>query len=115
MRNDNLQFKLLIKKRDALAAKLSDYRHILRGTIIERGNICGKSVCRCKRKDNPVLHGPYHYLSHRSKRSINMIFLTKKKLSLAKAGIQEYDEVINLIYQIAEINFEILRYHYERL
>jgi len=44
-----------------------------------------------------------------------MIFLTKKKLSLAKAGIQEYDEVINLIYRIAEINFEILRYHYERL
>ena len=44
-----------------------------------------------------------------------MIFLNKKKLPIAKAGVQEYDEVIELIYRIAEINFEILRYHHERL
>lgn len=115
MQNDSIQFKQLIKKRDGLVTKLGSYKHILRGTIIERGNICGKSICRCKRKNNPVLHGPYHYLSHRSKRSINMIFLTKKKLVFAELGVQEYDEAINLIYRIAEINFEILRYHYERL
>ena len=105
----------LLKARDKLAGKLSGYRHILRGTIIKRGNICGKAVCICKRKTNPVLHGPYQYLSHRSKKSINMIFLNKKKLPIAKAGVQEYDEVIELIYRIAEINFEILRYHHERL
>jgi hypothetical protein len=44
-----------------------------------------------------------------------MIFLTKGKLPLAKTGVREYDEAINLIYQISEINFKILRYHYERL
>ena len=27
----------------------------------------------------------------------------------------EYDEAIKLIYRIAEINFEILRYHHARL
>ena len=109
------RLKGLLKERDKLAGKLSGYKHILRGTIIKRGNICGKAICICKRKNNPIPHGPYQYLSHRSKKSINMIFLNKKKLPVAKVGVREYDEAIELIYRIAEINFEILRYHHERL
>jgi hypothetical protein len=109
------RLKELLKERDKLAGKLSGYKQILRGTIIKRGNICGKAVCICKRKNKPVLHGPYQYLSHRSKKSINMIFLNKKKLALAMAGVREYDELIEVIYRIAEINFNILRHHYERL
>lgn len=109
------QLKDLLKERDKLAARLSGYKQILRGTIIKRGNICGKAVCVCKRKNKPVLHGPYQYLSHRSKKSINMIFLNKKKFAFARAGVREYNEIIELIYRIAEINFEILRYHHERL
>ena len=109
------RLRQLLKERDKLAEKLSGYRQILRGTIIERGNICGKAVCICKRKTNPILHGPYQYLSHRSKKSINMIFLNKKKLAFARAGVREYDEIMELIYRIAEINFKILRYHHERL
>ena len=107
--------KQLLKERDKLAGKLSGYKHILRGTIIKRGNICGKPVCICKRKKNPVLHGPYNYLSHRSRRSINMIFLNKKKLSRAAEGVREYNELIDLIYRISEINFKVLRYHHARL
>lgn len=109
------QLKRLLKERDALAGKLNDYKHILRGTIVKRGNICGKAVCICKRKNKPVLHGPYNYLSHRSRKSINMIFLNKKKLPYAAKGVKEYNEVIDMLYRISEINFEILRYHYERL
>jgi hypothetical protein len=44
-----------------------------------------------------------------------MIFLNKKKLSRAVKGVGEYSELIDLIYRISEINFEILRYHHERL
>ena len=105
----------LVKKRDSLAVKLGGCKHILRGTIVKQGNVCGKAACRCKRKDNPILHGPYDYLSHRSRRGINMIFLTRKKLSYAKAGVLEYNKAIDLIYRIAEINFEILRYHHAGL
>jgi len=107
--------KLLIKRRDMLAARLSGYKYTLRGTIIRRGNICGKGVCICKRKNNPVPHGPYNYLSHRSRKSINMIFLNKKKLPYALKGIKEYNEAIDLIYQMSETNFKILRYHYAGL
>jgi len=113
--NTSNRLKRLIKERDRLVGKLGSYKHILRGTIIKRGNICGKAVCRCKRKNNPVLHGPYQYLSHRSSKCINMIFLNKKKLSYAAKGVKEYNEIIDLIYRISEINFKILRYHYARL
>lgn len=113
--NASNQLKRLLKERDALVDKLSGYKHLLRGTIVRRGNICGKTVCICKRKNNPVLHGPYSYLSHRSRKSINMIFLNKKKLPYAAKGVKEYNEAIDTLYRISEINFEILRYHYERL
>jgi len=109
------RLKQLLKERDKLAARLSGYKHILRGTIVKRGNICGKAVCICKRKDKPVLHGPYSYLSHRSRKSINMIFLNKKKLPYAAKGVKEYNEAVDMLYRISEINFEILRYHHERL
>ena len=111
----SIQLKRLIKERDKLAGKLSGYKHILRGTIIKRGNICGKAACICKRKNKPVLHGPYSYLSHRSRKSINMIFLNKKKLPYADKWVKEYGEAIDTLYRISEINFEILRYHHERL
>ena len=113
--NASNQLKQLLKERNALAGKLSSYRHILRGTIIKRGNICGKAICICKRKHNPSLHGPYNYLSHRSRKSINMIFLNKKKLFYAAQGVKEYNEVIDMLYRISEINFKILRYYHERL
>lgn len=108
------QLRGLVKKRDSLIARLNKYKHILRATIIERGNICGKVNCRCKRKDNPLLHGPYKYLSHRGRRT-QMIFLNKIKLRYADRGIKEYQKLIGIIYQISEINFQILRYYYHRL
>jgi len=107
--------KDLLNKRNLLVKRLSGLKHILRGSIVKQGNVCGKAVCICKRKHNPILHGPYNYLSHRSRKSNNTIFLTNRKLVIAKKGVREYNEAIELIYRIAEINFEILRYHHERL
>jgi len=109
------KISLLLAKRDTLIGRLCDYRYILRGTIIQRGNICGKAGCRCKKEKNPILHGPYKYLSHRSRKTTNMIFLNKTKLLYANKGIKQYPELIKLIYRISEINFEILRYHYAGL
>lgn len=115
MRDQQACLKELFKERDQLAKSLGGLNHILRGSIVKHGNICGKTACICKRKNNPLLHGPYNYLSHRSRKGINTIFLNKKKLMLAEEGIRQYDEAIELIYRLAEINFCILRYHYNKL
>lgn len=114
-KNSLNRLKQLLKERDALVRKLIGYKQVLRGTIVRRGNICGTPGCRCKRKTNPILHGPYPYLSHRSPKCINMIFLNKTKLPYAIKGVREYNELIDLIYRISVINFEILRYHHTRL
>ena len=111
----SIPLRQLVKERDPLVKRLSGLKRILRGSIVKQGNICGKPVCICKRKKNPVLHGPYSYLSHRSAQGINTIFLTEKKLRYAKKGIREYNKAIELIYRIAGINFKILRYHHTRL
>jgi hypothetical protein len=111
----SIPLRQLLKERDSLVKSLSGLKHILRGSIVKQGNICGKSVCVCKRRKNPVLHGPYNYLSHRSRKTINTIFLTENKLRRAKNGIRQYNEAIELVYRIAEINFRILRYHYAEL
>ncbi len=105
----------LVRERKLLVKKLSGYKYLLRGTIVNHGNICGTPGCRCKRKDNPILHGPYNYLSHRSRKSINMIFLNKLKFLYASKGIKEYAKLIDTVYRISEINFKILRYHYTEL
>ena len=115
MKNRGMHLRQLQEDRDRLVKSLGKLKGILRGSIMRHGNICGKAVCICKRKKNPILHGPYNYLSHRSKKSINTIFLNKKKLPLAQKGIKEYDEAIDIIYRIADINFTILRYHYDKL
>ena len=114
-KSSSTRLKGLLIKRDRLIKKLSGYKHILRGTIVKRGNICGTPGCRCKRKIKPILHGPYPYLSHRSPKTVNMIFLNKKKLHYAVKGVREYKELIELAYRISVINFEILRYHYTQL
>ena len=109
------QLKKLMKRRDLLMENISRHKNILRGTIIERGNICGKKNCRCKRKDRPVLHGPYKYLSHRSRWKTNMIFLNGEKLMHAIEGVKGYEELTNILYEISELNFKILRYHYKKI
>ena len=112
---DTVNLKELVNKRKALVKRLGGLKYILRGSIVRQGNVCGKAVCRCKRKKNPVPHGPYNYLSHRSRKAFNTIFLNKKKLPLAMEGVRQYAEAIDVIYSMAEINFRILRYHYDKL
>src|SRR3989338_5219458 len=99
MRTNTVNLKELLNKRNLLVKRLSGLKYILRGSIVKQGNVCGKAVCRCKRKNNPILHGPYNYLSNRSRKSMNTIFLTERKLPYAKKGIREYDKAIDIIYE----------------
>jgi len=108
----DISLNRLVKERNSLVGKLAGYKHILRGTLVNRGNICGKPGCKCKRG---FLHGPYYYLAHRSLKGANMIFLNKTKLPHAKKGLEEYKRLTELIYKVSEINFKILRYHYAKL
>ncbi len=108
-------YKSLLQERDKVTREISNYAFVLRASLRRHGNICGNPTCRCKHPTNPKPHGPYNYLSHRYKDKTQTIFLTKKKLSYAKEGIDNYKEFLTRLYRLSEINFQILRYHYDRL
>lgn len=105
----------LLKDRDSLLGQLGANAFVLRGSLRRHGNICGRPNCSCKRPKNPKLHGPYDYLSHRYKDKTQTVFLNKKKFGLAKKGISDYKKLIAVIYRLSEINFRLLRYHYNKL
>jgi hypothetical protein len=88
---------------------------VLRGSLRLHENVCGNPNCRCKDPENPVRHGPYHYLSHRYENKTQTIFLTKKKLDHARQWTENYRRLINTIYELSEINFKLLRYHHDKL
>ena len=45
-----------------LYGRLRELGAILPGTLDRRTGVCGKAGCRCKDKEHPVKHGPYHRL-----------------------------------------------------
>lgn len=112
-----MQYNKLIAKRKQLLARLKIIaaENIIRGTIRIQGNRCGTKGCRCKRKHNPIPHGPYPYLSYRGKKKNHSILLTRKKDLCAEEAIANYKRLMSIIMEISDINFHILRYYSERL
>jgi hypothetical protein len=108
-------YNSLLKERDSLTRQLCSVSFVLRGSLRRQGNICGRPLCSCKRKKDPKLHGPYDYLSHRYKDKSQTVFLNTKKIALAREGIAGYNRAIDIIYRLCEVNFRILRYHYDKL
>jgi len=104
-----------MKERNKLLKGLNSNAFILRASLRRHGNICGRPDCSCKHPTYPKLHGPYNYLSHRYRDKTQTVFLNKKKFIYAKEGIHSYRKLLNMIYRLSEVNFRILRYHYNKL
>lgn len=105
----------LLKEREELLKKLGSWPPVLRGSLRKHGNRCGRPKCRCKDPVNPILHGPYHYLSHRYEDKSQTIFLNEIKLPYAREWIANYKRLIKTVYRLSEVNFRLLRYHYDKL
>ena len=112
------QFKRLNVKRGKLLDELTMIlkQKIIRGSIRIQGNRCGGSKnCKCKRKINPILHGPYPYLSFRGAKSNHSILLGKSKKEYAERAVDNHKKVMKLLIDLSEIDFQILRYHSSKL
>ena len=110
--------KRLKEKRDKLRKELLPLlrKGFIRGSIRVQGNRCGGSKnCKCKRKINPILHGPYPYLSFRGAKSNHSILLGKGKKEPAEKALSNHKKIMELIIEVSEIDFQILRYHSDKL
>jgi len=90
-------------------------KSVLRASIRIQGNRCGTKGCRCKREHNPILHGPYPYLSYRGKSKNHSILLTKKKDIHAARAIDNYKKLMDTVIKLSDADFTILRYYSHRL
>ena len=113
--NDRPPYQALLNERNRLRQLLANWPPVLRGSMRHHGNKCGNPHCRCRNIKKPVLHGPYHYLSHRYGDKTQTVFLTEVKLRHARQWIANYKRLIQTIYRLSEVNFKLLRYHHDKL
>jgi len=117
MENKLKSYDRLVRDRARCVMRLKELasKSIIRGSIRIQGNRCGTKGCRCKREHNPVLHGPYPYLSYRGKKGNHSILLTRKKDLYAEGAIANYKNLTNTLIELSDIDFQILRYYSNRL
>jgi len=113
--NHRPSYSGLLRERERILQKLAEFPPVLRGTMRKHGNKCGNPNCRCHDKKEPKLHGPYYYMSHRYRNKTQTILLTEGKRPHAVAWIANYKRLVKLVYRLSEVNFRLLRYHYDKL
>jgi len=113
--NQKSSYQQLVVERKRLLKAMAEWPPVLRASIRQHGNRCGNLNCRCHDPKNPKLHGPYYYLSHRYQNKTQTVFLTATKLWHARQWMADYKRLILTVYRLSEINFQLLRYHHNRL
>ena len=86
--------------RGKLAKLIGESPPILRGTLVQRYLKCCRRHCRaCQTQGG---HGPAYYLSIRgADRKTHMIYVSKKRLAEAKAGVAAWKQLKEGLGQLA--------------
>ena len=85
--------------KDELKILLSG-KPILPGTLGEYYNVCGKTPCRCKDKENPQKHGPYYQLSYNLKGKNSSISIKKSDIEIIRKMTNNYREQISASHDL---------------
>lgn len=83
----------------ALRGKLNRIDFILKGSILERYQTCGKSGCRCQ-ADPPTLHGPYYQWTRKVKGKTVTVWLKKEEARVLSKWIQNSREFQRLVSEM---------------
>ncbi len=95
----------LEKKRQAIIKRLPKFDRILRTTISKYYLTCGYKKCRCHKGEK---HGPFIYLSVTKKGKTKMYFTPKEIVGQVKEGVKNYRKLWQDIYQLCDLNRQIL-------
>ncbi len=84
---------------------------LLPGGVREHYNVCGKSGCRCKDPENPVLHGPYLVLSWTLAGNGSSITIDPRGKAAAEKMVSRFRKAKELVNDIALEYANELRKH----
>lgn len=88
---------------EKLKNELLSMDYILRGTISERYQKCGKKSCICHR-DPERLHGPYYFFTKKIKgKTIGKLY-SKEEADLLNVYLKKYNYTIDIIKKISELS-----------
>lgn len=102
----NKNVKKLLNERARLIAELGKLSHMLHGSWVERFSVCSREGCRCHDGDR---HGPRHYLVIRQKGQQCQKYIPNAQVAAAKAGLDEYHRVLEIIDRTTFINLELMK------
>ena len=96
----------LRRRIEAILSQAPELGDILRASVIERFQKCGKSTCRCHRGE---LHGPAYYLSLPKKpRGSRLVYLPARNRDVAERMIENYRRVLEIIAEVSEVQAQML-------
>jgi hypothetical protein len=108
--HDTSKSTLALRKRKRfLLSQIQVFPDGLRASLVERFSRCGKANCHCHH--GGAKHGPFYYLTQcLAVGKINKFLLkTLAQQQAAKAGIESYRQLQELLEELSQINAELLR------
>lgn len=98
----------LRRRRDRLCQQLHLPRHLLRASVVERFNTCGKPNCACTRGQK---HGPFYYLTQclGVGQITKFLLKTPAALQAARAGTTAFKQFYDGLEELSQLNTELLR------
>ncbi len=100
-----LELSLQERRFRSRLAQLAHQTWLLRGTLNERRQKCGKPNCRCARGD---LH-PCLYLVQSHQGKIRQTFVPRHWEARVRQAVTDYQEMQRLIDEISDLEWERLR------
>ena len=94
---------------EAIQAEIATLGEMRPGTLSEQYNVCGKQGCRCKDKENPRKHGPYHQLSYAWNGRSTSEFVKIADLEEVRRQLADYRRFMALRDEWAGISIELAK------
>jgi hypothetical protein len=99
----------LLARIATIKVEIASLGEIRPGSMTEQFNVCGTPNCRCKDKDNPRKHGPYHQLSYTRNNRRTSEFVRAVDLQAVLQQIADYDHFIAMKDEWIDASIELTK------
>lgn len=99
----------LLERIATIKVEIASLGEIRPGSMTEQFNVCGTPNCRCKDKENPRKHGPYHQLSYTRNNRRTSEFVRAVDLQAVLQQIADYDRFIALKDEWIDASIELTK------
>jgi len=98
----------LRQRRDRLVRQLHLPPHLIRASVVERFNTCGKPNCACARGHK---HGPFYYLTQclAVGRMTKFLLKTAAAQQTARTATAAFNQFYDGLEELSQLNTELLR------